>query len=137
MIFQKAKGKIKKCDDDEEDADKESTGKNLFVVKTKESKKNKFIIVDRKVKEDLKKNIRKIVTHLEPKPKRRLITRSSVEKHLTIKPKKSISKRNKCKGTKKSLPKRQRRKSVVTPHEEKDEDETKKTYGLKKFQIVH
>ena len=78
----------------EEEEDKESKRKKLFVDKPKETKQEKSIIVDPKVNKDLRKNVRKEVTYLEPEPKRRLNTRSKPTKPLSAKPKKILAKRN-------------------------------------------
>lgn len=94
------------------------------------------MIFDPKVKGDLNKNVKKEVTPPKPEPKRRIISISKVSQSLATKTKGSSTKRKKTKGTKNSLPKRIRRKLVVTPDEEEEDEEETESNDLRRLKIV-
>lgn len=105
----------------------------LVVAEPKATKQKKLVIVDPKVKEDLKGNMKKEVTPPKTEPKRILITRSKTTQSLAAKEKGSPTKRRLTKGTKKSLPKRPQRKLIVTPDKEEDNEEENESGDLRKL----
>lgn len=84
-------------------------GKELAIAELMETKQKKIIILDPKVKEDLKKGVNKDFTPPEIEPKRRIITRSKTNQSLAVKEKGSLEKRKLTITPKKNIPKRPRR----------------------------
>ena len=87
--LQITEGKGEDEESQEEDEVESCKGKELIFAKPKTTKQEKIVIIDPKLKENLKKGIKKDVTPPSPKPKRRVITRSKAARSTGAKEKES------------------------------------------------
>lgn len=136
------KGEDEETNGDEEDKTKEN---ELVVSKPKETKQKKIVIVDFKVKRNMKKGDTPPTSTPQRRIKKKDLRKNLLQVSRKIKGKKKIAKivkgkfppkrKQVTKGTEQSQKKKLRRKLVVIPSDEEDERKRSKLDDMRKFQI--